>query len=222
MLTEDYFMRMINQMLAVLTKILYLKEAGQYQEAQQIINQSLEQLLGIPAKLLKGMDDSSVMKILTTQGELVSDRLNMVAKLYELEGDLLIDQNRPSEANLDYLRALIFHLEIAIEGENQVSGEIHERIENLKHKLSNQDLDVETYYRLFDYYEQMGNYKLVEDQISNLMKAHKESPEILPGIITYYKELLEKNDQELSAGGITRSEVQTRLNYVNELIIGNE
>ncbi len=222
MLTEDYFMRMINQMLAVLTKILYLKEAGQYQEAQQIINQSLEQLLGISAKLLKGMDDSSVMKILTTQGELVSDRLNMVAKLYELEGDLLIDQNRPSEANLDYLRALIFHLEIAIEGENQVSGEIHERIENLKHKLSNQDLDVETYYRLFDYYEQMGNYKLVEDQISNLMKAHKESPEILPGIITYYKELLEKNDQELSAGGITRSEVQTRLNYVNELIIGNE
>ena len=41
MLTEDYFMRMINQMLAVLTKILYLKEAGQYQEAQMEIDQSL-------------------------------------------------------------------------------------------------------------------------------------------------------------------------------------
>jgi hypothetical protein len=45
MLTEDYFMRMINQMLAVLTKIIGLKDVGQYQEAQQIVNQSLEQLL---------------------------------------------------------------------------------------------------------------------------------------------------------------------------------
>ncbi len=45
MLTEDYFMRMINQILAVLTKIIGLKDVGQYQEAQQIVNQSLEQLL---------------------------------------------------------------------------------------------------------------------------------------------------------------------------------
>jgi hypothetical protein len=50
------------------------------------------------------MDDSSVMNILVTQGELVSDRLYMVANLYELEGSLLTDQNRIPEANLDYLR----------------------------------------------------------------------------------------------------------------------
>lgn len=222
MLTEDYFMRMINQMLAVLTKILYLKEAGQYQEAQQIINQSLEELLGIPADLLKGMDDSSVMNILTTQGELVSDRLYTVAKLFELEGDLLIDQYRPKEANLDHMRALTFFLEIAIEGENQYSSEIHEKIDNLQQKLSNQDLNIDTYYRLFDYYEQMGNYKLVEHQISNLIRSHQDSSVILPGIIAYYEELLEKNDQELSAGGITRFEVQKRLNSFNNQVIGNE
>ena len=222
MLTEDYFMRMINQMLAVLTKILYLKESGQYQEAQQIINQSLEELLGIPADLLKGMDDSSVMNILTTQGELVSDRLYTVAKLYELEGDLLSDQNRPTEAYFAYIRALTFFLEIALEGEIQYSSEIHEKISNLQQKLANQDLNIDIYYLLFDYYEQMGNYKLVEDQISNLIRVQENSSEILPGIITYYEELLEKNDQELSAGGITRYEVQTRLNYVNELIVGDE
>ena len=129
MLTEDYFMRMINQMLAVLTKIPYLKEAGQYQEAQQIINQSLEQLLGMPSDLLKQMDDSSVMNILTTQGELVSDRLYMVANLYELEGDLLTDQNRINDAYLDYLRALTFYLDIAIKGENPYSSELNDKFE---------------------------------------------------------------------------------------------
>lgn len=217
MLTEDYFMRMINQMLAVLTKIIGLKDAGQYQEAQQIINQSLEQLLGMPSDLLKQMDDSSVMNILTTQGELVSDRLYMVANLYELEGDLLTDQNRISEANLDYLRALTIYLDIAFKGENQYSSELNYKIEQLQLKLVDQELTVDIYYRLFDYYEQLGKYNLVENQISDLLLAHEDPSEILPGLITYYEKLLEKNDQELIAGGISRLRVQAQLDVVNNL-----
>ena len=222
MLTEDYFMRMINQMLAVLTKIIGLKDVGQYQEAQQIVNQSLEQLLGMPSGLLKQMDDSSVMNILTTQGELVSDRLYMVANLYELEGSLFIDQNRNPEANLDYLRALTFYLEIALKGEHQYSSELNDKIEHLQLKLSDQDLSVDTYYLLFDYYEQLGKYNLVDNQISNLLLAHEDPSEILPGLITYYEELLEKNDQELSLGGISRVRVQAQLDVVNNLIVNDD
>jgi hypothetical protein len=218
MLTEDYFMRMINQMLAVLTKIIGLKDAGQYHEAQQIINQSLEQLLGMPSDLLKQMDDSSVMNILTTQGELVSDRLYMVANLYELEGGLLTDQNRISEANLNHLRALTFYLEIALKGENQDSSDLNDKIEQLQLKLVDQELTVDIYYRLFDHYEQLGRYNLVENQISNLLLTHEDPSEILPGLITYYEKLLEKNDQELIAGGNSRVRVQTQLDVVNNLI----
>ncbi len=222
MLTEDYFMRMINQMLAVLTKIIGLKDVGQYQEAQQIVNQSLEQLLGMPSGLLKQMDDSSVMNILTTQGELVSDRLYMVANLYELEGSLLTDQNRIPEANLDYLRALTFYLEIALKGENQYSRKLNDKIEHLQLTLSDRDLSVETYYRLFDYYEKLGRYNLVDNQISNLLLTHDDQSVILPGFITYYEELLEKNDQELSAGGISRVRVQTQLDVFNNLIANDD
>jgi tetratricopeptide (TPR) repeat protein len=218
MLTEDYFMRMINQMLVVLTKIIGLKDAGQFQEAQQIINQSLEQLLGMPSDLLKQMDDSSVMNILTTQGELVSDRLYMVANLYELEGDLFTDQNRISEANLDHLRALTFYLDIASKGEYQYSSDLNDKIEQLQLKLVDQELTVDIYYRLFDHYEQLGRYNLVENQISNLLLAHEDPSEILPGLITYYEKLLEKNDQELIAGGNSRVRVQTQLDVVNNLI----
>ena len=222
MLTEDYFMRMINQMLAVLTKIIGLKDVGQYQEAQQIVNQSLEQLLGMPSGLLKQMDDSSVMNILTTQGELVSDRLYMVANLYELEGSILTDQNRIPEANIDYLRALTFYLEIALKGEIQYSSELNDKIEHLQLKLSDQVLTVDTYYRLFDYYEQLGKYYLFDNQISNLLLAHEDPSEILPGLIIYYEELLEKNDQELSAGGISRARVQAQLDAVNNLIANDD
>jgi hypothetical protein len=62
MFTEDYIMRMINQMIIVLASIIGFRKAGQFQEAQQLINQSLEQLLGLDAGLLKQMDESSVLK----------------------------------------------------------------------------------------------------------------------------------------------------------------
>jgi hypothetical protein len=162
------------------------------------------------------------MNILTTQGELVSDRLYMVANLYELEGSLLPDQNRIPEANLDYLRALTFYLEIALKGEHQFSRKLNDKIEHLQLTLSDRDLSVETYYRLFDYYEQLGKYNLVENQISNLLLTHDDQSEILPGLITYYEELLEKNDRELSAEGISRLRLQTQLDVFNNLIANDD
>ena len=117
MLTEDYFMRMINQMLAVLTQILYHKEAGQHQEAQVLIDQSLEQLLGVRPGLLKQMEDASLLRLLTTQGQLDPDRLAMVADLYRFEGDILADQGKHQEASLDYQRALTLYLEISLSGQ---------------------------------------------------------------------------------------------------------
>jgi hypothetical protein len=162
------------------------------------------------------------MNILTTQGELVSDRLYTVANLYELEGSILTDQNRIPEANLDYLRALTFYLEIALKGENQYSRVLNDKIEHLQLKLSDRDLSVDTYYRLFDYYEQLGKYNLVDNQISNLLLTHDDQSEILPGLITYYEELLEKNDQELSVGGISRLRVQTQLDVFNNLIANDD
>ena len=222
MLTEDYFMRMINQMLAVLTQILYHKEAGQYQEAQILIDQSLEQLLGVRAVLLKQMDDPSVLHLLTTQGELVPDRLAMVADLYKLEGDLLADQNQNHEALLDYQRALAFYLKISLVERDQGSRELDNKIDDLYQKLSGHELPTYVLYQLFDYYERQGDYARVEDQISGLLNKNDQMLEILPGIITYYATRLEMSDQELMAGGISRAEVKVKLDSVNKIWQDNE
>ncbi len=215
MLTEDYFMRMINQMLAVLLKIVRLKEAGQHHEALEIIDQSLEQLLGIRPELLKQMDDSSLMNILTTQGELVSDRLYMVANLYKLEGDIYVDQKRLAGANHDYRRALALYLEIALRDEEQFSPEINDKIDELLQILAEQELTAKLRYLLIDYYTQLGSYNLVEEQISSLLLTYNDSPEILLDLIVYYENLLEKSDQELVAGGISRDKVIINLDEIN-------
>jgi len=214
MLTEDYFMRMINQMLAVLTQILYHREAGQYQEAQELIDQSLEQLLGVPPHLLKQMDDLSLLRLLTTQGELDPDRLAMVANLYKLEGDLLIDQNKNREAVLDYQRALTFYLEIRLSGKDQGQNDLDGNINDLYRKLSGRKLPLEVRIQLFDYYDKQGDYLLVEEQITNLLKHDDQYREILPGIIAYYEAKLALTDQELTAGGVSRQQLTVGLEAV--------
>lgn len=218
MLTEDYFLRMINQMLAVLTQILYHKDAGQYQEAQILIDQSLEQLLGVRPDLLKQMDDASLLRLLTSQGELDPDRLAMVAELYKLEGDLLVAQNKIQEAETDYQRSLTFYLEIRLNGNPQDLYNLENKINELYQKLSGRELPVEVLYLLFDYYEQQGDFASVEQQISGLLKKDDQLQVILPGIIAYYDSIMEKSDRDLAAGGISRAHVRARLEETNRLL----
>ncbi|MFN2212041.1 MAG: DUF6483 family protein [Anaerolineales bacterium] len=218
MLTEDYFLRMINQMLVVLTQILYHKDAGQYQEAQILIEQSLEQLLGVRPGLLKQMDDDSVLRLLTSQGELDPDRLAMVAELYKLEGDLLVAQNVNPEADNLYLRSLTFYLQISLNGNPQGLISLDDKIDELYQKFSDRDVPEEVLYLLFDYYEERGDYARVEQQISGLLKKDDHLPVILPGIIAYYGALLEKSDQDLAAGGISRALIQAGLDKTTKLL----
>ena len=215
MLTEDYFMRMINQLLAVMTQILYHREAGRYQEAQVLIDQSLEQLLGVPPDLLRQMDDKSLLRLLTTQGELDPDRLALVADLYKLEGDLLSDQGKEREAELDYQRSMTFFLEIRLSGQDEGLYDIDQKIDNLHEKLSGRDLPIEVVFLLFDYFEMTNKYARVEEQISRLLEKDEQRPEILAEVISYYESRLEQGDEELLAGGVARAEIEKRLQMVN-------
>ena len=215
-------MRMINQMLAVLTQILFHKEAGQYQEAQVLINQSLEELLGVPPKLLKQMDDTSLLHLLTTQGELDPDRLAMIAELYNLEGDLLSDESLGQEAAFDYLRSLTFFLEISLAGKDQGISDVDAMISNLENKLAGQKLPIEIRYLLFKHYEKQGAHIQAEEQVANLLKEGDQINEYLPGIIDYYVSKSELTDGELLTSGVTRQQLIEKLNSLLKLAGGHE
>jgi len=211
MFTEDYIMRMINQMVMVLASIIGFRKAGQFQEAQQLINQSLEQLLGLDAGLLKQMDESSVLKVLTSQAELDTDRLYIIAELYEQEGHIFAEQEDFTFANTDYQRALLFYLEIALGDHYQDYPELPHKIRQLDEQLENQDLPVELLFMLFDFYERREEYAVVERVIARLLNQPDHRAEINRSILAYYKGLLGKNDHDLLAGGVSRSQVNSRI-----------
>ena len=211
MLTEDYIMRMINQMVAVLAKLIGLKDAGQYQSAQQVIDQSLEQLLGLKPELLKHMDDSSILNLLTSQGELGTERLYILAELYRHEGDILIAQNRTQEAIFDYQRALSFYLQLPDDQKDQDSSKIKQKITDLFIELENVNLPVEILYQLFDFFERNGEFTFIEDVIARLLKSPEARPHIIPAIITYYEQLLVSSEWEVNSGGLSRAQAEQKL-----------
>ncbi len=211
MLTEDYIMRMINQMVAVLAKLIGLKDVGQYQSAQQVIDQSLEQLLGLKPELLKHMEDSSILNLLTSQGELGTERLYILAELYRHEGDILIAQNMTQEAIFDYQRALFFYLQLPDNQKDQDSSKIKQKITELFIKLEKVNLPVEILYQLFDFFERNEEFALVQDVITRLLHSPEVDSHIITDLISFYDRLLESNEADLRSGGLTKAQVEQNL-----------
>ena len=217
MFTEDYIMRMINQMVMVLASIIGLRKAGQYQEAQQLVNQSLEQLLGLDAGLVKQMDEASLLKVLYAQGELDKDRLYIIAELYEQEGLIFSDQENFPSADADFKRALLFYLEIALSETFEDYPELPHKIRELDQRLEDQSLPVDLLFMLFDYYERQEDYKEVERVIGKLFDQPDNQTEINQTVLAYYKGLLDKKDQDLRSGGVTRSLVKNRITNLESI-----
>jgi hypothetical protein len=211
MLTEDYIMRMINQVLAVLVKIMAFKQAGRHQEANQAIDQALEQVLGMRADLIKRLDDSSLIEALTIQENLDTDRLQLVAELFKEEGDILAAQGHPNERDASYMRALNLHLEVMLGGGPNHLPEPHEKIEELLQNLEDRELPIEMRYSLFLYHNQVGNYRAADQILVELISIPDLKHDLLPEAVEFYEGLVEKTTDELAEAGFTREHLLNRM-----------
>lgn len=93
-ITEDYILRMISLAIAALLRAIGLRKGGQYEQAEQAIDQALEQLLGLRADLLLRLDDQALLDRLTLQGELERDLAIVVADLYQEQAEISRAQDR--------------------------------------------------------------------------------------------------------------------------------
>jgi hypothetical protein len=155
MLSEDYFMRMINQALAVLMTALGFKRAGQLNQALQAFDQAIEGLLGINAHLAKQLDDDALLKMITFQDELDIERLLVLAEIYREEAEVYAWQGQAERSQVMAQSSLRFYLEVALADEGDPSIELVHKIEALRHKLETHTLPVETRLALMDHLERL-------------------------------------------------------------------
>ena len=162
MLTDDYLIRMINQAIAAFLAVVGLKQAGQYQEAQQGIDQALEQLLGLDPHILRQLDDQSLLNLFLSQNEFDAGRAALAADFFKEEGEIKALQEKPAESRAAYLRALNLYTEVALAVPDNLSPELLQKIEGLYQQLKSPQLAVPTQLALLDHYERLHSLSEAE------------------------------------------------------------
>jgi len=155
MFTEDYLMRIINQAIAVLMTAIGLRKAGKNSEARQAIQQAIEQITSLPPNIVDEMDDSSILSLLTTQGQLDIGRLAILADLYQEQGEILLMLDQPVQSIASFARGLRFILEVALSDAANLSDENISRVDGLVQRLKGHPLPVEALLALSDYYQRL-------------------------------------------------------------------
>ena len=65
-LSEDALLRMLVAAIAeTIARLAMLRTAGKFEQALEVIDQNLEELLGLKANLVRQLDDSKIVEMLT-------------------------------------------------------------------------------------------------------------------------------------------------------------
>jgi ribosome assembly protein YihI (activator of Der GTPase) len=208
LLSEDYLIRQINVFLAAMAQLVGLKTAGQYQAAHTLIDYHLEQLLGLRADLVKNLTDESLLASLTKQGQLDTERLYLVAELFREDAEVLEAQGLEPESRISALRALKYFVEVVLAGGPENFEHPSDRIEALCEKLGISNLPEDTLFALYCYDEREGNYARAVQSLARLQQAPGAEEQIRQELQEFLQRLLDRSDQELEKGGVSRSEVE--------------
>jgi tetratricopeptide (TPR) repeat protein len=211
MFSEDYLIRMIRQATAVFARVIGLKSVGQYQEALQVIDQTLEQLFGMDAEIIKLLDDESVYKIFMKNEVLDLEKLGFIADLFKEEGDIQKLQNQNNESINCYIRSLNYYLMISINSETSRPIELSQKIGEVLQKLDAYYFEEKTLLNLFCYYENAREFAKADNMLSRLAARNDSKANVVDEMKSFYKRLIEKSPKELAAGGMSRTQIRNKL-----------
>lgn len=186
MFSQDYIIRQIRHATAALATILGLAKTGQFQAALQAIDQTLEELVGLSPSLVKGMDDQSLLNLLTTHAGPSSERLVVVAELFKAEGDILLAQKCGPQSVASYARALTLHLAATQSDLAVPSAELVAKIGTLQQKGLEGRLPAETLLQLQSFYT-----RLLELHDAGVLNPGMARPEIEKHLHAIEQHLLE-------------------------------
>jgi hypothetical protein len=209
-LSEDTLLRQLVAALAeTFARLANLRTVGSYQQALAVIDQNLEELLGLKADLVRQLDDHKIVEMLTTNDFLDVGRLYSVAEIFRQEAQIRLDQGQHTQAQLSQQRALNLFLEVGFAVENEFL-EADDRIDELFDTLGT-NIPEDVLFSAFDYYEQVGAYQRAERSIDLMLQATAHNPDILAEKRAFYTRLMAENDDELSEGGLNRDEIKRKL-----------
>jgi hypothetical protein len=208
MITGDYVIRMISQLVKVLQRVLMLKQSHNLPLARKELADAYRTLLGVSSNFVRTFPESQVMELFGSDQEAVRIKCYILGLLLKEEADLEKRAHRGDLSDELYARALSVLLTAFFEYKSHVEGEHKMHIEECFAALQGAQLPPALLEKLFRYYARMRRYDRAEDVLFELL-ASSETYRSLA--ISFFIELLQKSDAEIIAGGLTREEIHDAL-----------
>ena len=204
---SDYILRIAEQMGRALAQILYKQERQDFEGAFIFIDEQYKQTLGMGAGFIHSAPEETLLALLTSVGELDTEKCWLLATLLKAEGEIHQLQENENDSYYCFLKALNLYLEVL--GTDTSFDHIDQvaEIEGLTYKLADYDLPLHTQEMLFRYFEKTGRFSQAEDTLDEMLAANPTKHGIVVKGIAFYHRLQQKSDAALRDGNMQRDEV---------------
>ena len=215
MIRKDFILRMIEDMVAVIHRLAGLKIEQNYEAALALLDETYPRLTGLTGELLRHAAPKTLLQLLSFAGEIEPARVVAAAELLKEEGDLRAELGRDDLAYACYDRALfLFVALIEQHGFMMLEGRLA-RIDAVADAIGLYTLPADVGLRLFSYYRLTHRYGDAEVWLFRALAATEDRTALQDGI-SFFEDLLRREDRELTDGGITRQEAEEGLAELRE------
>lgn len=204
MITEDYFLRMINQLSYVLASVLKLMKLKRHDEALEEIQASSRQLLGMDLRLLTTLSDAEFIRLLSLGERFDVEKCVVISELLRVIGEIREEQRKEHDAYVVRCRALGLFLELPQWEAVALPREYFDKVDELIVKLVPDGISLALMKKVFAYYEKSGRFDKAEDLLFDIVEEERSFSD---SGVAFYERLLQKSDEELAQGGLSREEV---------------
>ncbi len=203
-LEQDYIMRMINMMVAMMVRILDFKSKKEYPSALLEIETTGRTLLGINRTMVRQLTAGQLMQLFGGDQSVAIPKSYVLAVLLHEEADILRLMSDPEGADESQIKSLNLLLETYLQGGEAVEPRHDELIDEICESFRGRPLPPDVLERLLACDELRGRY----DRAENALFARLESkPDFTGEGIAFYERLLAKSPDALAAGNLPREEV---------------
>lgn len=205
MFRRDYIVRMIEDMTAMIAKVMTLKQEKKTTEALWEVDELLIRHFRLNSRLLNSLSVEDIIDMYLLGGVVESDKLQGVARLLKEEGEIYAAAGDKDAALFRAMRSLHLFLYADLHGAERELLQMPADIDELLIETQAYRLPAKTERLLLTYMESIGRYAKAED---SLYRLWEQGEDVAREGKEMYDRLLLKSTEELELGGLPAQEVR--------------
>jgi tetratricopeptide (TPR) repeat protein len=206
MFRKDYLVGMIEDMTSMIAKAFGLKEQKKYTEALWELDDLMRKNFRLNSELVNRMPTNEIIEMFRIGPTVEVDQLQGLARILRAESDIYEASDKQEEAVVRRIKALHLFLYSAVNGADRSLLNYPEHVDELLDQLEEYVLPAAVEKLMVEYEEQEGYYDNAVDALQRLNEL--DAAEGMAAGAAFYERLHLKTDEQLEAGGLTRTDVE--------------